>query len=64
MIFSFNILVVGILLLMGIDYFFDMGCFVINVLGNGIVIVMLLKNEGLLIDEEVQLDWEVEKVEV
>ena len=60
---SFNIPVAGILLLMGIDHFLDMGRSAINVLGNGIATAMLSKNEGLLTDEEAQPDWEVEKAE-
>jgi Na+/H+-dicarboxylate symporter len=43
---SFNIPVAGILLLMGIDHFLDMGRSAINVLGNGIATAMLSKNEG------------------
>lgn len=42
---SFNIPVAGILLLMGIDHFLDMGRSAINVLGNGIATAMLSKNE-------------------
>jgi Na+/H+-dicarboxylate symporter len=49
---SFNIPVAGILLLMGIDHFLDMGRSAINVLGNGIATAMLSKNEGLLQEEE------------
>ncbi|HCD7253801.1 TPA: dicarboxylate/amino acid:cation symporter [Citrobacter farmeri] len=45
---SFNIPVAGILLLMGIDHFLDMGRSAINVLGNGIATAMLAQNEGLL----------------
>jgi Na+/H+-dicarboxylate symporter len=45
---SFNIPVAGILLLMGIDHFLDMGRSAINVLGNGIATAMLSKNEGEL----------------
>ena len=45
---SFNIPVAGILLLMGIDHFLDMGRSAINVLGNGIATAMLSQNEGLL----------------
>ncbi|MEG9306628.1 dicarboxylate/amino acid:cation symporter [Klebsiella pneumoniae] len=60
---SFDIPVAGILLLMGIDHFLDMGRSAINVLGNGIATAMLSKNEGLLTDEEAQPDWEVEKAE-
>ncbi|HEM6716304.1 TPA: dicarboxylate/amino acid:cation symporter [Citrobacter koseri] len=44
---SFNIPVAGILLLMGIDHFLDMGRSAINVLGNGIATAMLAQNEGL-----------------
>lgn len=43
---SFNIPVAGILLLMGIDHFLDMGRSAINVLGNGIATAMLAQNEG------------------
>ena len=43
---SFNIPVAGILLLMGIDHFLDMGRSAINVLGNGVATAMLSKNEG------------------
>ena len=60
---SFHIPVAGILLLMGIDHFLDMGRSAINVLGNGIATAMLSKNEGLLTDEEAQPDWEAEKAE-
>lgn len=42
---SFNIPVAGILLLMGIDHFLDMGRSAINVLGNGIATAMLARNE-------------------
>nr|WP_232623344.1 dicarboxylate/amino acid:cation symporter [Citrobacter koseri] len=45
---SFNIPVAGILLLMGIDHFLDMGRSAINVLGNGIATAMLAQNESLL----------------
>lgn len=45
---SFNIPVAGILLLMGIDHFLDMGRSAINVLGNGIATAMLAQDEGLL----------------
>lgn len=45
---SFNIPVAGILLLMGIDHFLDMGRSAINVLGNGIATAMLSKDEGQL----------------
>lgn len=48
---SFNIPVAGILLLMGIDHFLDMGRSAINVLGNGIATAMLAQNEGLLEEE-------------
>ncbi|HDX8941022.1 dicarboxylate/amino acid:cation symporter [Klebsiella michiganensis] len=48
---NFNIPVAGILLLMGIDHFLDMGRSAINVLGNGITTAVLSKNEGLLQDE-------------
>lgn len=48
---SFNIPVAGILLLMGIDHFLDMGRSAINVLGNGIATAMLARNEGLLVEE-------------
>lgn len=44
---SFNIPVAGILLLMGIDHFLDMGRSAINVLGNGIATAMLSKDEAL-----------------
>ena len=43
---SFNIPVAGILLLIGIDHFLDMGRSAINVLGNGIATAMLSQNEG------------------
>ena len=43
---SFNIPVAGILLLMGIDHFLDMGRSAINVLGNGIATAMLPQNAG------------------
>lgn len=49
---SFNIPVAGILLLMGIDHFLDMGRSAINVLGNGIATAMLAKDEGLLAESE------------
>lgn len=49
---SFNIPVAGILLLMGIDHFLDMGRSAINVLGNGIATAMLAQNEGLLEESE------------
>ncbi|AFJ47427.1 sodium:dicarboxylate symporter [Shimwellia blattae DSM 4481 = NBRC 105725] len=45
---SFNIPVAGILLLMGIDHFLDMGRSAINVLGNGIATAMLSRNENAL----------------
>ena len=45
---SFNIPVAGILLLMGIDHFLDMGRSAINVLGNGIATAMLAQDEGQL----------------
>lgn len=48
---SFNIPVAGILLLMGIDHFLDMGRSAINVLGNGIATAMLAQKEGLLEEE-------------
>lgn len=48
---SFNIPVAGILLLMGIDHFLDMGRSAINVLGNGIATAMLAQDEGLLKEE-------------
>ncbi len=48
---SFQIPVAGILLLMGIDHFLDMGRSAINVLGNGVATAMLAQNEGLLEDE-------------
>lgn len=44
---SFNIPVAGILLLMGIDHFLDMGRSAINVLGNGVASAMLSRNEGV-----------------
>lgn len=49
---SFNIPVAGILLLMGIDHFLDMGRSAINVLGNGIATAMLAQDEGLLEENE------------
>lgn len=49
---SFNIPVAGILLLMGIDHFLDMGRSAINVLGNGIATAMLAQEEGLLTESE------------
>lgn len=51
---SFNIPVAGILLLMGIDHFLDMGRSAINVLGNGIATAMLAQDEGLLEEEDVR----------
>jgi Na+/H+-dicarboxylate symporter len=56
---SFNIPVAGILLLMGIDHFLDMGRSAINVLGNGVATAMLSKNEGEMeepteVGEEIQ----------
>ena len=48
---SFNIPVAGILLLMGIDHFLDMGRSAINVLGNGVATAMLSQNEGELAQE-------------
>jgi Na+/H+-dicarboxylate symporter len=56
---SFNIPVAGILLLMGIDHFLDMGRSAINVLGNGVATAMLSKNEGEL-DEVVEAGERVE----
>lgn len=58
---SFNIPVAGILLLMGIDHFLDMGRSAINVLGNGVAAAMLSQNEGMLSEGEAQ---EVEQHEV
>ena len=58
---SFNIPVAGILLLMGIDPFLDMGRSAINVLGNGVAAAMLSQNEGMLSEGEAQ---EVEQQEV
>lgn len=58
---SFNIPVAGILLLMGIDHFLDMGRSAINVLGNGVAAAMLSQNEGMLSEGEAQ---EVEQQEV
>lgn len=49
---SFNIPVAGILLLMGIDHFLDMGRSAINVLGNGVAAAMLSQNEGMLSEGE------------
>ncbi len=56
---SFNIPVAGILLLMGIDHFLDMGRSAINVLGNGVATAMLSKNEGEL-EEQVEVGEQVE----
>jgi Na+/H+-dicarboxylate symporter len=56
---SFNIPVAGILLLMGIDHFLDMGRSAINVLGNGVATAMLSKNEGLL-EETNEIGEEIE----
>ena len=56
---SFNIPVAGILLLMGIDHFLDMGRSAINVLGNGVATAMLSKNEGEM-EEEVKAGERVE----
>lgn len=56
---SFNIPVAGILLLMGIDHFLDMGRSAINVLGNGVATAMLSKNEGLM-EEPVEMGEEIE----
>ncbi len=56
---SFNIPVAGILLLMGIDHFLDMGRSAINVLGNGVATAMLSKNEGLL-EETAAVGEEIE----
>ncbi|MEO3988260.1 dicarboxylate/amino acid:cation symporter [Pseudocitrobacter cyperus] len=58
---SFNIPVAGILLLMGIDHFLDMGRSAINVLGNGVAAAMLSQNEGMLSAGEAD---EVEQQEV
>ncbi len=52
---SFNIPVAGILLLMGIDHFLDMGRSAINVLGNGVATAMLSQNEGQLAQEEPEM---------
>jgi Na+/H+-dicarboxylate symporter len=49
---SFHIPVAGILLLMGIDHFLDMGRSAINVLGNGVATAMLAQNEGMMADEQ------------
>lgn len=58
---SFNIPVAGILLLMGIDHFLDMGRSAINVLGNGVATAMLSKNEGMLTQgEDTELGQEIE----
>ena len=56
---SFNIPVAGILLLMGIDHFLDMGRSAINVLGNGIATAMLAQNEGLLEESEEAVSQQV-----
>lgn len=56
---SFNIPVAGILLLMGIDHFLDMGRSAINVLGNGVATAMLSKNEGEL-EEQTEVGEQVE----
>lgn len=56
---SFNIPVAGILLLMGIDHFLDMGRSAINVLGNGVATAMLSKNEGEL-EEHTEVGEQVE----
>lgn len=56
---SFNIPVAGILLLMGIDHFLDMGRSAINVLGNGVATAMLSKNEGEL-EEQTEAGEEIE----
>ena len=58
---SFNIPVAGILLLMGIDHFLDMGRSAINVLGNGIATAMLSQNEGA---REAEAEAELVKEEV
>ena len=60
---SFNITVAGILLLMGIDHFLDMGRSAINVLGNGIATAMLSKNEGLLQEEVAEEEAAAQQVE-
>ena len=60
---SFNIPVAGILLLMGIDHFLDMGRSAINVLGNGIATAMLSKNEGLLQEEVAEEEAAAQQVE-
>lgn len=56
---SFNIPVAGILLLMGIDHFLDMGRSAINVLGNGVATAMLSKNEGKM-EESIEAGEQVE----
>ncbi|TNV22921.1 dicarboxylate/amino acid:cation symporter [Buttiauxella sp. B2] len=56
---SFNIPVAGILLLMGIDHFLDMGRSAINVLGNGVATAMLSKNEGEM-EEQVEIGEQAE----
>ena len=56
---SFNIPVAGILLLMGIDHFLDMGRSAINVLGNGVATAMLSKNEGEM-EESIEVGEEIE----
>ncbi len=56
---SFNIPVAGILLLMGVDHFLDMGRSAINVLGNGVATAMLSKNEGEL-EEQTEAGERVE----
>ncbi|MCS3601472.1 Na+/H+-dicarboxylate symporter [Buttiauxella sp. BIGb0471] len=56
---SFNIPVAGILLLMGIDHFLDMGRSAINVLGNGVATAMLSKNEGEM-EEPTEIGEEIE----
>ncbi|MDA8481133.1 dicarboxylate/amino acid:cation symporter [Citrobacter sp. Awk 4] len=60
---SFNIPVAGILLLMGIDHFLDMGRSAINVLGNGIATAMLAQDEGQLNEEEDVHETGTEQVE-
>lgn len=60
---SFNIPVAGILLLMGIDHFLDMGRSAINVLGNGIATAMLAQDEGLLEEEDDVRESGTEQVE-
>ncbi|NDO82455.1 dicarboxylate/amino acid:cation symporter [Citrobacter sp. NCU1] len=59
---SFNIPVAGILLLMGIDHFLDMGRSAINVLGNGIATAMLAQDEGQM-NEDVVHETGTEQVE-